>query len=250
MRRLKVGSTIAALAALLFFAVPTQADEIEPEPAMEPAAQPEREPEPEPEEEPEPEPAAQATPTRTRDDDYARNGAYVMGNLAGAWYMDFKQDTKDALEALGYAFNLKQEDPLGLGARVGYRFHPRLAGEAQLQWFAKATIEASAKDEPTTDVLKFDALLVTGNLKGYLLTGRIQPYALAGAGLMHVSVDDKLGLDIYDSNDAFAGRFGGGIDFYVNRHVAAMMEGGYVLPTSSLKELKHVYWTVGLQWRF
>ena len=46
----------AALVALLFFAIPAQADEIEPESEPAPQAEPEAEPEPEPEAEPEPVP--------------------------------------------------------------------------------------------------------------------------------------------------------------------------------------------------
>ncbi len=248
MRRLTVRSTIAALAALLLFAIPAQADEIDPEPAMEAEPEPETEDEPESEMEDEPEPEPQRE--RSRHDDYARNGAYLIGNMAGAWYTELKQDTKDALEALGYSLGLDLESPLGLGVRGGYRFHPHLAAEAQLGWFAKATIEAANEDDPASDLVKIKTLTVTGNLKAYLLTGRIQPYLLAGAGLMRSDVDDKLAFDIYDSESAFAARFGGGLDLYLNRNLAILMEGNYVLPTGALDGLDHVLWAVGLQYRF
>ena len=184
-----------------------------------------------------------------RDDDYARNGAYVGANLAGAWYREVKDDVRDAIEANGFNLNIDLESPLGLGARAGYRFLPHLAGEVQIQWFAKAKTEVGNEDV-SVNFNKFETLTVTGSLKAYPLTGRIQPFAQVGIGLMHADVDDKLGFDTHDTDEDFAARFGGGVDLYANRNFVVVVEGGYVLPTGNLDGMDYVFWSVGLNYRF
>jgi hypothetical protein len=67
---------------------------------------------------------------------------------------------------------------------------------------------------------------------------------------MHLNGDDKVGLGLRTSGDDFAARFGGGIDFYLNRNFVAVIEGGYILPTGKLDDLDHVTWSAGIQYRF
>jgi opacity protein-like surface antigen len=141
------------------------------------------------------------------------------------------------------------ESPVGLAARVGYRFHPYLAGEVEFRWFANASAELDNGDD-TLDAVKIETLALTGNVKGYILTGRIQPFLLAGAGFMHLNGTNKFNLDVETSGDEFAARFGGGVDLYINRNFVVVVEGGYVLPTGKLSRLDHVLWSVGLQYRF
>jgi opacity protein-like surface antigen len=247
MLRLTVLSTAAAFVAFLFFAIPAQADEIEPEieAEVEPEVEPEVEHVVESTIEPEPEPE----PVLERDDDYARNGAYVGANLAGAWYTEVKDDVRDAIEAADLDLKLDLESPLGIGIRAGYRFLPWLAGEFQFQWFSKAKVEVSTIDT-TSDFIKFETITFTGNLKAYPLTGRIQPFVLTGIGLMHADVDDKMGFGTHDTDEDFAARFGAGVDLYANRNFVVVVEGGYVLPTGSLDGMDYVFWSVGLNYRF
>jgi opacity protein-like surface antigen len=187
---------------------------------------------------------AGADPALAQDDDFARNGIYLSVNMAGAWYRYVQEDLEEAA-----SIGVTVEEPLGLGARVGYRFYPHLAAEAQFQWFSQANIQFFG-EKFAVDVLKLETLVFTGNVKGYLLTGRIQPFLLAGAGLMHFYAKDELGLGLGEKIDDFAARFGGGIDFYVTPNIVAFAEGGYVLPTGKLERLDHVVWSVGLQYRF
>jgi len=248
MSRLIVLSKAAALAAFLCFAIPAQADEIEPE--SEPAPATESEPEPDTAVEPEPEPEPAPEPAAPRDDDYARSGPYGQADMAGIWYSQIKGDVKDRLIAIGYGASVEVESPLGLGVRAGYRFFPHLSAEAQFQWFSKAIVELINNNDDKFDAMKIEALTVTGNLKGYLLTGRVQPFVLAGVGLMHATSEDKVGIGIKPDGDSFAARFGGGVDLYVNRNFVIVVEGDYLLPTGKLNELKGVTWSVGLQYRF
>jgi len=253
MSRVIVLSNTAAFVAFLFFAIPAQADEIEPEPEPAPIAEPEPEPEPEP----------------AKDDGYARDGIYLSANVSGAWYTEVKDDTRGIIESAPPVIQtildkcisptnpdpcdsgvLDSNNPVGLGVRVGYRFHPHLAAEIELQWYSDMKIDFLVNDD-TTKLLKLESLTLTGNVKGYLLTGRIQPFVVAGAGLMHFNAEDRLNLGIVKSKgDAFAGRFGVGIDFYINKNIVVVTEGGYVLPTGDADGLDYVFWSVGLQYRF
>jgi opacity protein-like surface antigen len=237
MSRVSVLSKIAALVAFLFLAIPAQADEIEPEPMVE------EEPEPEPEPEPDPIPAITEPP------DYARSGIYLGGGISGAWYTELKDDVRDIVEPLGLIGSLGQDNPLGLGVHVGYRFHPHLAAEVDFLWLSSAKVEIT-QNKDTADIVKVETLNLTGNIVGYILTGRIQPFVFAGGGLMHFDTKDKLNLGISSEGDHFAGRFGGGIDVYFNEHIVGVAKGGYVLPTGNADGLDFVFWSVGLEYRF
>jgi len=184
-------------------------------------------------------------------DDYARDGIYVSVRMAGTWLTALKEDVQDAVDALSAPPfpSTELEKPLGLNLIAGYRFLPHLAAEAQFEWFGNANVALDNGDN-STDILKVETLNFSGNLKGYLLTGRVQPFVLAGAGLMHANGKDKLLLGIETNGDAFAARFGGGIDLYINEHFVIVGEGGYLLPTGKLDHLKQVVWSAGLQYRF
>ena len=88
------------------------------------------------------------------------------------------------------------------------------------------------------------------NSKAYLLTGRIQPFLLVGAGFMHFDAKDALDLNLSVNGDAFAARFGGGLDVYLSPNVVIALDGSYVLPTGDADGLNYVSWSLGLQYRF
>jgi opacity protein-like surface antigen len=234
MSRLIAFSTIGGLIAFLIYSIPAQADEIEPEPEYEPA--PITEPEPQPEPEPEPEPA----PVEV--DDFARSGVYLGAAVAGAAYTQLEGDLEDAF---GNAVRVDVEVAAGLDTRVGYRFHPRFAGELQLQWSPDKGIGVA-----NVSALEIESLVFTANIKNYLTTGRAQPYLLAGIGLMHFDVKDKLGLGLKAKGEGFAARFGGGMDLYFTSNVVFFLEGGYVLPTGDADGLDYASFAFGLLYRF
>jgi opacity protein-like surface antigen len=185
-------------------------------------------------------------PAPTQDDDFDRKGIYFGVALAGAAYTEVEDDLeKESLAELGYVIPVDVEVPPGLDARVGYRFHPRLAGEVQFQWFPKADIEFA-----DVKAMKLETLTLTGNAKGYLLTGRVQPFLLVGVGLMHFDAKDKLGLGLRAKGEGFAARFGGGVDVYLNRNFLLALDTSYVLPTGDVDGLDHVSFSLGLQYRF
>jgi len=233
MLRLAVFATTAACVAFLFVAVPAQAEEIETES----------------ETETEPEPA--------RHDDYDRTGIYAGIDFGGTFYLDVKDDLDETLDALGLSGHTEEEEPLGFGARVGYRFLPNLAGEVQFQWYsgAKVRFTGNVLGDPKTQFeqttfLKLETLTLTGNLKAYLLTGRIQPFLLAGGGLIHHDTEDVRGIGQGGKGDDFTGRFGGGIDLYFNRNVVLVLDTSYLLTTGDADHLDQVQISVGINYRF
>jgi opacity protein-like surface antigen len=202
---------------------------------------------------------AGADPALAQDDDFARNGIYLGVNMAGTWYRDVRDEVAKEIGGIPPpkpfpTESVTVEEPFGLGARVGYRFHPHFAAEVQLQWFTNAAVRFIDEDA-TVIAFEFENLAFSGNVKAYPLTGRIQPFLLAGVGLMHFSAKDKVGFGTKTSGEDFAARFGAGIDFYITPSIAAFAEGGYVLTTGELDGLghvglDHVVWSVGLQYRF
>ena len=188
---------------------------------------------------------AGAGPVLAEGDDFARKGIYLGGGLAGAAYTKVEDDFEKALAALGYVIPVDVEVPPGVDVRVGYRFHPRIAGEVQFQWFPKADIKFA-----DIKLLELETLSLTANAKGYLLTGRVQPFLLVGAGLMHFDLKDRLGFGPSTKGEDFAARFGGGVDFYLNRNLVFAVDTSYVLPTGDLDGLDHVSFSFGIQYRF
>ncbi len=184
-------------------------------------------------------------PALSQDGDFDRSGFYGGIALGGAVYTEVKDDLEDALASIGYALSVDVEAPPGLDVRAGYRFHPRIAGEVQLQWFPKAQIQIE-----DIDAFDLETLVLTGNAKGYLLTGRFQPFVLVGGGLMHFNLKDDVGLGTSEKGTAFAARFGGGVDFYLSRNIVIALDAGYVLPTGDADGLDHVSFSVGVQYRF
>jgi len=53
-----------------------------------------------------------------------------------------------------------------------------------------------------------------------------------------------------ESDDAFAMRFGGGIDLYATANVVVSLEADYVLPFGNLNSLDYISIGWGLQYRF
>ena len=95
-----------------------------------------------------------------------------------------------------------------------------------------------------------DSWILTGNVKFYPLTDRVQPFILAGLGLAQVKVEDSLGLGIEETESDFALRFGGGVDYYATRNIVLSVDVSYVLPTGDIDRSDYVSFGWGLQYRF
>jgi opacity protein-like surface antigen len=192
-------------------------------------------------------------------DGYARKGFFVgiAGRIGvGTFEDDVEDEINDSLAALGYVADVDLKTSWGLSGFVGYRFHSNFSAELQAEWQDGIDSDISLSEPELGKIAKIEIepWVITGNVKGHLLTGRFQPYLLVGAGVMtaKVKMKDSLGLGFSESDrfTGFAARFGGGIDFYTTESIVLTLGTDYVLPTGDVKDLDYVSISVGFQYRF
>ena len=108
------------------------------------------------------------------DTDYTRPGGYV--GVGGVYAVDAS------------AISVVTENSMGLTTRLGYRFTPNLAFEGQFEWIDGFDIVADPGH-------RLETWSLTGNVKGLLMTGRIQPFGILGMGVLRTRfVDAGSGL--------------------------------------------------------
>ena len=195
----------------------------------------------------------------TEDNPYARSGFYI--GLAGSLGVDAALEDKlekAVTNTLMTSVGTNVDEKIGLNARIGYRFHPRIAGEAQFEWITEAGI--SFKGVPFgKDAIKLERWTYTANAKAYLGTGIVQPFLLVGLGLMSAQLkgdviadleDDPLVFSVSETKEAFAARFGGGIEIYATDYVVINLDASYVLPTGALDDFDYISIGWGVMVRF
>jgi opacity protein-like surface antigen len=154
---------------------------------------------------------------------FDRSG-WWLGAGASFQYEDFKH--------LG---PLDADDSVGMKLRLGYRCSPHLGWEFDYEW---------AEGFDLSDGSDVDLWALTSDARWYLLTGRWQPFLLAGVGIATADpIDEGTGTDI-------ALRFGGGLEAYVTEAVALAFDASYVLPTSKVKDLPYLSLAWGVLYRF
>jgi len=167
-----------------------------------------------------------------------------------------------------YTFDVNslESDAFGGGGRAGYRCHSYVATELQFERLAIFNGSLAETDIPMNDKvrnfdLELESLVFTTNAKGYLLTGRYQPYVLGGVGFMRMETKARdatttpgtiVGYAAQQSDITVkvALRFGAGLDFYVTDNIVATLEGSYLIPTGELSGLDYYSFGLGLQYRF
>jgi len=161
--------------------------------------------------------------------DYARTGPYIGIGL-GLGFENF--------DDLG---GLDIDTGIGVDVWGGYRFLPNFAAEAQVEYL----------DRFDTGPLEASALTFTANLKGYALTGRLQPYALVGIGLTRAEAKiSSPFLSASASDTGFSARFGGGADFFLTERSSFGVAASYVLTTGSIDGFDYISLLFGFQHRF
>jgi opacity protein-like surface antigen len=126
----------------------------------------------------------------------------------------------------------------------GYRFDENFAAELQLEYlngFKSASV-APLK-------LSFQGITWTANVKGYLLTGRWQPFALVGIGLQWAQFRESV-FNINTTSTSFAARLGGGLDFYITETLALNVNGAYIQSTDEFEGADYGNLVIGAQYRF
>ena len=165
-----------------------------------------------------------------------------------------------------YTFSLGDLDDevFGFTGRGGYRCHPYVSAEFQFESLGDFEGTISENGTPMNDTardfdLELEALVLTSNVKGYLLTGRFQPFVLVGVGFMRMESKARdatggtlpgLAAQASERTVNLAMRFGGGLDIYATRNVVVSVEVSYLMPTGKLDNLDYISVGLGLQYRF
>jgi opacity protein-like surface antigen len=150
--------------------------------------------------------------------DFSRPGPYI--GLGGTFGTDmFEDDVEDVVEDVsGTSVELDIDNSWGLNSVLGYRVASFLATELQYEYIDSFQIDVGS---PAVSNLELTGHVATLNLKLVLPTWRIQPYLLAGLGAAYyTSSGDVFGTNLFQRDEwVFAGRVGGGIDFYLTEHL-------------------------------
>lgn len=167
--------------------------------------------------------------------DYARLGFYVGAGAEGGEFTD-----------LGLGSGLDADTGAGFNVFAGYRAHAYVSAELEFEMLPEIDIKASGFGK----FAEIETWAITGNVKAFPLTGRIQPFALVGIGALHGKLKDSVGFGLDESDAGFAARFGGGLDVYATEHVVVWARSTYVLPTGDVSDVDYVSFGGGLQYRF
>jgi opacity protein-like surface antigen len=158
-------------------------------------------------------------------DDFGRAGAYAAFLGVGA------------IETFDEPSGLDFSDGGGFNMRAGYRFMEYVAAEMQFEY-------VEGFSDQGIDIESWNLMW---NVKGFPLTGRVQPYALFGMGVLYAEASGG-GRSIDD--EGFAVRVGGGMDFYATENIVLTGEVNFVQPTGDVDDLSYVTIGGGLQYRF
>ncbi len=175
--------------------------------------------------------------------DYARPGFYLGVGALGGTYLEAEDEIEDALAP--FVASVDVETVVGLEAYAGYRLHPNFAIEAEFEWLPDADIDVN-----DVSLAELDVWTLTANAKLFPLTGRIQPFVLAGAGVIDAELEDTVGLGLREEETGFVARFGGGLDLYATERFLFSLGADYLLPSGDLDGLDHVTFGGDLQFRF
>jgi opacity protein-like surface antigen len=178
-------------------------------------------------------------------DKYARAGWFL--GVGGSYGIAPALDDQSLL--LDFLSLSVDDNSFGVNARGGYRCNQHLSAEAEVEWLDGFEV-FSELGVVKLGIIKVEPVAVTANVKGYLLTGRYQPFLLVGGGAITAKHTASEGLTGSFRENEFVMRFGGGIDVYATENVVVSVEGGYVLPFGKLDDLDYVNVGLGLQYRF
>jgi outer membrane protein W len=191
-------------------------------------------------------------------EDFSRPGPYV--GLGGTFGTNlFEDDVEDVVEDVtGTSVDLDIDNSWGLNTVLGYRMASFFATELQYEYIDSFQIAVSS---PAASELDLTGHVMTLNLKLVLPTWRIQPYLLLGiGGAFYQSEGSVLNTNLFARDEwVLAGRVGGGLDFYLTKHLVLNVAATAVLTADEVSSsfsaedvggLNYVAVQAGLQYRF
>jgi hypothetical protein len=172
---------------------------------------------------------AAAAPSRAADDEFARRGPYFALGASRAMNV-FENNLEDAVPLP----NVDVSDTWGLNARGGYRFARWFSTELEYEFLDQFGVGAAG-----VRVADLSTHVITVNAKFSLPSGRVQPYLLAGVGLIVPDVQSKSFVDFDPASAAGCGRLGLGIDVYATPNVVLNL--GFESAVNSIKVETHTF---------
>jgi len=144
---------------------------------------------------------------------------------------------------------------VGFNARGGYRFNDFLAAEALYEYMddfgSSVSLSTGGNGHLNLQTNNFSLLG-----KVILPTGtRIEPFLDGGVGFLNTNADANFAVraahvSAGKSDTEFAGRIGAGVDVWLTDHIAAYVDSGYVMPTSTLSDLRYFSLGGGIKYSF
>jgi len=197
---------------------------------------------------------------------FSEPGFYV--GVSGLYTHNFFDAQIDnALEDfLNSKVDVSIDDSWGINARIGYRAASWFAIEAQYEFVDEFDVKAKAPDLPIPiprqKIFSIKGHTITANTRFIVPLWRTQPYVLLGAGYsMYESDVTAVAKPLIGSGGkerGFAGRAGGGVDFYLTPHLVVNAEATALLTTQdfsrpdvgSIDELWYVTASGGIRYQF
>jgi opacity protein-like surface antigen len=194
--------------------------------------------------------------------DYAQRGFY--GTAYGSYAFGFFES--DLAKRLGTPITSSTSGKIssltswGAGGSLGYRLLPVLGLELGGEWLNDFTTKYATDSQPGDNVFGDTSWVqgdrasgtvlwnVSANAKGYILTGRFQPYGLIGLGYGQAKTAPVASTSIIDRG--FVARFGIGTDLMVSEEVGLNLAASYLLPTGKLSDFDYFTLQFGVVLRF
>jgi opacity protein-like surface antigen len=164
-----------------------------------------------------------ATQASGQDEDFGRSGFYLGGSLYRASDR-FEDEVEDELDDVLGSGDVEVDSVNAVGAVLGLRLGSRFALELIGERYRESEIDLSELGVTAPLELRLWTAMLQGKL--YLFTGRLQPYLMAGVGVLRGETEvSGAGLD----EDAVAplGRLGAGIEIYLTRSLVVNLQGAY-----------------------
>ena len=191
------------------------------------------------------------------DDDFDRAGWFV--GLQGVYAHENIDESKEQDNVnesnLPFLvdFQMSTSEVGGVRGKIGRRCNSRLSVELQLEWLDSFKASVDEAETGRTNDITFDSMVGSIDVKGYLLTGRLQPFVMVGVGTMGVdttSTNASDGSALAQDTGLLVGRFGGGVDYYLTRQWVISVEADYVYAATNIQNLDYFSLGAGVTYRF
>lgn len=127
----------------------------------------------------------------------------------------------------------------GFNIHLGYRFNPRIAADMEVERYQQFNASNG----------EVNGWAIGINGKGYLATGKFQPWLLGGLNYLDMETTDSAAANNKKTDDGPALRFGFGLDWYATSKVVVVTDVSYMLGLSQVNGYDMVLISLGLMYR-